>query len=315
MVRISGRTITLNNENESTSQPPLGIGVFYNQDPGNIYPAVGYMMPSYSRAVSVDGVRNETLFWDFCTKCPLYQRRECAGGYRVLTTEPRVDHVRLQNSMGRTQVRYYNKEFCKMYYGTDELHIAVNSPGSLIANLYPHFMMIKDAVLYWYVYRINPETQQLEYLPYQLFNTHGSGEICYGGSASNYYSLPQRYETFFNARANTDLMPVSMPLADWIRSFTPEALIEQTSWCEWLTHDRQFRSTDFEILPPNYDSCKFLEVSTSNIPPNFDVIRNYSVTQLPFLRGPEGKWVCSKDINFEITAESWPEVYNYLNQS
>lgn len=313
MTRLIGRAIQLNNSTRATSTTPQGLGISYSDSAVRSHTnSVGYLMPGYSRPMSVTGVRNETMFWDFCTDCPLYQKRECTGGYKTLASEPRVDHARIQNIEGSDSIRYYSREFCKMHYGTNKLRQSLNSPGSLTANLLPHFFSLRGSTAYWYTYRINEADRKLEFVPYQIFNTYATGEICYGGIGRDSYSLPERYEGFFNARVNNDLIPVNMNVADWIRSFSTEELIRRHPSLNWKDHTACFGADHFDVVPAIFRECKFVQVNLATAPDFISEEHPNINTILPFLRRQDNTWVCSKDINTVITDENWHDVYTYL---
>jgi hypothetical protein len=271
------------------------------------------MFNDYIRPLALHGIKNETVFWDLCVECPLYKTRQCSGGYRTLNCSPAYDRQNIQNALGGMTNHYYNKEFCKMYYGTNTLSQALTKPGVLQAHLLPHFFTLIGSTPYWFLVRPNAETQQLEFLPYRLFNTYSSGEICYGGNATNSYSLPQKYETFLNARVNSDLMPVSnVPIADWIRGFNPSKLTANRE-VNWGNSRSYLKGEYFDLVPPVFSKVTFLLISRDDIPENFRVL-TASNQILPFLRNSQtNEWVCSKDINFPITAESAPAIYRHLH--
>lgn len=317
MVSPVGNKIWLNSRHERTSQDPMGIGLNYSLD--SRYEAhVGYLMPGYRRPMSMMGVRNEVMFWDYCKDCSLYKQRQCTGGFRVLASTPGADSIDYRSSTGNA-AKYYNREFCRMHYGTEKLRRDLNTPGTVIANLEPHFFMIKERNIYWYLFRVNEETRDVELLPYQLFNTYDTGQICYGGDASNFYSMPQRYESFFNARMNTDLMPFSMALPDWVRTFDADKLDrkhKRRNSPGWASQARHLSGTTFEVVPPLYDLCVFASVTGSTIPEEIPLEQRDGNKTLAFLRtsGDPTRWYCSKNLGYEITQENWPTVYNFLSR-
>lgn len=123
---IKGR-FKLQDSQGTLLEKPLAIGISYGGT--RSYSSVSYLMPGYTRPIAIDGVKNETIFWEYCKPCSLYQRRECSGGYRVLNSMPGSTSVRLNSEVGTSQNKHYNKEFCKMHYGDAKLYQDLSRPG------------------------------------------------------------------------------------------------------------------------------------------------------------------------------------------
>ena len=313
MVSRICRDISFNDTRFQTSVNPLGIGIFFK--PGSAdseYVGAGYLFGGYERMVSISGARNENIFWDFCTDCPLYNTRTCSGGYKVLSASPGTNRMVVKNKNNATINLHYNKEFCTQYYGSSKLSNALNGIGSMPVNLLPHFMCLKgNERPYWYLFKPNEAGDALQFMEYQIFNTWESGEMCFGERRiSDKFSIPCRYETFLSGRMNNDLNPTrrhtnSMRPAEWARQFTPEALGTYQSSSRWKTSEERFgRDTLFVVLPPSYKKVKFLNIRTSNLPSTelMPTGRLYMVA--PFVQDYEDNWYCTYDLNTVLTTDN-----------
>ena len=132
----------------------------------------------------------------------------------------------------------------------------------MTVNLLPHFVFLKgNHKPYWFLYKPNSDGNELVFLPYQVFNTWGSGEMCLGTTnVTNTCSVPNRYESFLSSRMNRDLNPTrgNKSPVEWARTFTPEALISYSN-NYWKSASRLFgTSVVFAVLPPVFTKIKFL---------------------------------------------------------
>lgn len=299
-MRILRPKIKLNNSQFQTLQEPLAIGIFYNlNEELSYYYAGGYLFDSHSRQVLIEGSNRETLFWDLCVNCPLYKKRQCSGGYKTLTSSPGYRDTRILKNDGDRTV-YYNKEFCKMHYRTEFWSQKLSAADPTTIQLLPFFFFLKEGVPYWFLYR--PSDSALEFLPYQIFNTYGSGEICLGGvSSPDPNSVPRTLEHFFSRSMNRDLNPTNntsntMSPIQWARAFSPEKLQEVTE-LQWGPIQHYFNNIEFELVPPRYKNIRFIKFSTGEAPSSLNQFENRT---LCIVQDYQDRWFCTKDLSTRL---------------
>lgn len=325
-MRITGFT-NLISEHSSTLARPRALFIEYCSNRRIISP-VGYFFDSVKRRLTVAGATRETLFWDVCKECPLYQRLDCSGGYKTLVQYPQAGTYSLTNSTYPRTI-HYNKDFCSLHYNTDFLRqkTAANV-GFMDVDILPHVAFVYNNNLYWYLFRFQEESGVLEFLPYRLFNTYPSGRVCHGGSYNDSNDFPGRYESFFGAMANSDLCPATHSnIVTWLRSFSVNALLETSSGSNRWRPARSYIVGEFSevfptemfVLPPIYNRFTSVTAHSADIPERFRSliephINGAGVFTLPILREEE-----DSSLHFPfgtpedaITPENFPELHRLL---
>lgn len=314
-----GRSIDLNNERYQTSVDPLGIALFFHPnstDRDGL--GAGYLFPSYTRNILISGSRNETVFWDLCQPCPLYNQKRCSGGYKVLSQSPTGPISMVYTNAERSRVRlHYYKDFCTIHQGSDFLDQALRGNEATPITLLPHFMYLKgNGSCYWQLFRPDNSGNNLEFMPYRIFNTHGGGEICFGGnSVPSPSSIPSRYETFLGRRMNEDLNPTGasgehQSVFEWATGFTPEKLMRVRSSMRWRSPTEKFGpGSEFIVLPPNYKKVKFINLPFRDYPlflreANPDKFRARPYVTMPVLQASDGAWYSPYDLQTPLNSSN-----------
>jgi len=259
------RTIDLVSPDYPFFQPPLAVGVAFNpQMNEDVLPLAGVFFNPQRRIIAVEGVRDETGFWQHCQNCPLYLKRECTGGHQVLSADMQSPRVMLvENGQGLETRYHYPKEFCRMGYTLQ------NTVARIPLDIPPVFVFVQSSYLNWFAYKEDPQNPgQLVFVPNRFFNTEASGTICTGDARFiNRDSVSERYEKFLARRANSDLCPVNRPnFVNWIRAYTPENYVEQGHG-RWQGGTNAFRHLDsysgsrLELLPNTVSRVIFMRVN------------------------------------------------------
>lgn len=296
--------VLLNNDTTTTSVSPLGLAVFFSPfDESRDLLGAGYFFDSYTRPIFIEGNTSKTLFWDYCEKCPLYENQLCSGGAKVFRTQPGHQSYLSTNESGERRNIYYNKEFCKIHYGTPEYYQILEKQAPEIIKLLPHFFMTNlCGESYWFNVKSSQTGGLLQLLPYRIFNTWNSGKVCFGGVLRrDRFSVTENYELFLGAKMNSELMPEGLNENhfEWAVNYSVEDLLQRSNH-KWGNFQRVLGAELLLILPPTFTKIVFLKVSGENLSPELLGDTSLSSQVVPFLREPGGSWRSAFSIATEI---------------
>lgn len=208
----------------------------------SIFPAQEVELPVQTRIESND--MESSFFEDYCMDCPMYkgnlegrstdededEERGCPGGFAII-----YENDCQKYDYGTIEEIYYETE--------EELgYITVSLPRHAFVSYhewYEEFDNQNHSVKENGIIAVDNESElsNMQGIPLRLGNVHGQeslselGKICWSYAApENNYDSNENYKRFFASRFNSDLVPASIEIGEWLRDWSIDEVENYEDW-------------------------------------------------------------------------------------